>query len=534
MDAHLRQSNFSNYSDDLEEDRRLINQKLQLRRSKQQNYQEEEEDDQSVLDYYNNTNSSGRNNNFDLDSSIGYYNNDIADTNDNTTTNNIDVDEEQYLLRQAHAQDEQLIGGKVSRDDTEGLEALNQALTSPPVAWWAKRKQWQKKRRIIGGGFGGGMGMTSSARSGLGMEEGEADPNNIVMMGNDHEDMNMMNMMGNDGGEHQPYVTEEGVLGHPVMLTDPTALGYDTTAFRHATYGVGGIGGGGGDAYANTSSSSNNKKKRGPTVLYVPRAAIKRRSAQQVAYILSALCVVFLFMFFLEQLKLAQYAMVESPVPLSAYLAGEDRQDYDEVGKVTLGSLGLEEFDGKIQGIPVVEFGKIQLDRDDPLLAQETAAAGSPGGKTAAEDEQQSAGILHGADYFEILKGVITGWGITPAEVFVNELSPQYKALHWMAYEDILRRQPESDFQIKKIIQRYALSVIYFATAGELWRHSALFLSNLDECSWNMKVEPKYFLGAGGCEGGFVTRLDLWGNHLTVSVGVGIAVIFYFTSFLLS
>ena len=30
MDAHLRHSNFSNYSDDLEQDRRLINQKLQL------------------------------------------------------------------------------------------------------------------------------------------------------------------------------------------------------------------------------------------------------------------------------------------------------------------------------------------------------------------------------------------------------------------------------------------------------------------------------------------------------------------------
>jgi hypothetical protein len=508
MDAHLRHSNFSNYSDDLEQDRRLINQKLQLRRSKLQqqhnNYQEEEEEeDQSVLDYYYNNNQN------DLDN---YYNDGGVDHDDNN--NNMMMTQEEYVLRQAHEQDEQLIGGKVHHDNTEGLEAMNQALTSPPVAWWAKRKQWQKNKRML---FGG-----------------EADHHH-----NNQDYGQMNNMMDDDDDDDQPYVTtEEGVLGHPVMLTDPTTLGYDTTAFRHAY-------GGTAAAYANTASASsyNNKKKRGgPTVLYVPRAAIKRRSAQQMAYIISALCVVFLFMFFLEQLKLAQYAMVESPVPLSAYLAGEDRQEYDELGnpnKVTLESLGLEEFDGQIQGIPVVEFGQIQIDRDDPLAQQiqtETAAAaGSAEGETAKEEEeeQQSAEVLHGADYFEVLKGVITGWGITPAGVFANKLSPQYKALHWMAYEDLLRRQPDTDFQIKKIIQRYALSVIYFATAGELWRHSALFLSNLDECLWNMKVEPKYFLGAGGCEGGFITRLDLWGNHLTVSsVGCcGISFIFYFYFF---
>ena len=235
-------------------------------------------------------------------------------------------------------------------------------------------------------------------------------------------------------------------------------------------------------------------------------------------------------MFCLEQLKLAQYAMVESPVPLHAYyLAGEQgrqqqEEDYENVNnnKVTLGSLGLQQFDGNIEGIPVVEFGKIQVDRDDPLAQQvqttETATGGGGMTTTEEEEQQQSAGILHGSDYLEILKGVITGWGITPAEILTNELSPQYKALHWMAYEDILRRQPDTDFSVKKIIQRYALSVIYFATAGELWRDSALFLSNLDECSWNMKREPKYFLGAGACEEGFVTRLDLWGNLLTVSV----------------
>ncbi len=439
------------------------------------------------------------------------------------------MSDQEFLLRQAHEEDEHMIGGKVvdAHSDThsnihsnsvneEGLEACNQALTTMPAAWWAKRKQWQKRRSfgsmgsVMGGisrsGFGRGgnhQGLEDSSRADEMMMQ-EEEEMHMAMMENDHHDLH--------GGE----MMEDGAIGHPVLMTDPTTLGYDTDAFRQA-------GGNIGNTYTTPgSSNSNPKKKRGPTILYVPRAEIKRRRAQQTAYIISAFFVIFLFMFTLEQLKLAQYAMVESPVPLHVYLAGDGMQtEYEDINgnKVTLGSLGLQQFDGNIQGIPVVEFGKIPIDRDDPLAQQvqtETAAGG--GGMTTDEEQQQSAGILHGADYFEILKGVITGWGITPADIFANELSPQYKALHWMAYEDILRRQPDTDFQIKKIIQRYALSVIYFATSGELWRDSALFLSNLDECSWNMKREPKYFLGAGDCEEGFVTRLDLWGNHLTVSV----------------
>jgi len=529
MDAHLRQSTYSNHSSiDLEQDRRLINQKLQLRRSKQ-NY-EEEEDDQSLLDYYYNHNKHNDNYYFD-------GNNDeqqLLDLVDHHHHGDHDVVmDQELLLRQAHEQDEQMIGGKVTTtvnendhdspnnsNHNDGLDACNQALTTMPAAWWAKRKQWQK-RPVMGissrGGFGrGSMRMGSSFRSTIGNVDPEGGGGGGVderMMQQEEINTTMMMMMMVDEHDHPNgggggAEMEEGALGHPVMLTDPTTLGYDIDAFRQAS------GFNGAYTTPGSSSSSNGKKKRGPTILYVPRAEIKRRRVQQVGYIISALSVIFLFMFCLEQLKLAQYAMVESPLPLHAYLAGEDRQNQDDAGnpnKVTLGSLGLQQFDGNIDGIPVVEFGKIQLDRDDPLT--ETAAKG--GGMTTDEEQQQSAGILHAADYLEILKGVITGWGITPAEIFENEQSPQYKALHWMAYEDILRRQPDTDFQIKKIIQRYVLSVIYFATAGELWRDSALFLSNLDECSWNMRREPKYFLGAGACEEGFVTRLDLWGNHLT-------------------
>lgn len=489
MDVHLRQSKLSmNSNDDLEQDRRLLNQKLQLRKSRQQqSYVEEDlEDDPSVLDYYNYNKNSDWDNNNNISNGGGenYYN----DVNIGEGNDGIDVED---YLRQAHEHDEQLIGGRVPE---EGFEAMNQALTSPPVAWWAKRKQWQKRNNGLG----------SSGRSGLGTSMMNMGQEFEMMVGNNDQEEGIM--MNNHIGEQ--YLTDDqGVIGHPVMNTDPTAMGFDTDAFRNAYY--------------SSSSFSNNKKKRGsPAVLFVTRAELKRRRAQQMAYIIAAMCAIFLFIFFLEQLKLSHYAMVESPISLADYLSGER---YDETvgnpnNKVTLGSLGLEEFDGDIQGIPIVEFGKVPIDPNDPLAQQiqtETAGDGS-GGET--EFEQQSTGITHGSDYFETLKGVITGSGVTPDEVFANKHSPQYKALRWMAYEDILRRQPDTDFNIKKIIQRYVLSTVYFATAGNLWRHSALFLSNLDECSWNTKVEPKYFLGAGACVDGFVTRLELWGNHLTVSV----------------
>lgn len=528
MDNHLRYSNHS-IQDDLEQDRRLINQKLQLRRSKQQQNYEEEEDDQSVLDYYNNSGGGSTRN---------LYGDDYLDFDHGD-----DIDQEEFLLRQAHEQDEQMIGGKVvhtttdthsdtntsnhhhHHEEEEGLEACNQALTTMPAAWWAKRKQWQKRRDF--GSIGSVMGITSrssgfgggnSRGNNQGMEDSSRVEDNMMLQ----EEEEMM-MMENDNPDHHHggEMMEEGALGHPVLMTDPTTLGYDTDAFRQASGGNNNNGTASYTTPGSSSNLSNPKQKRGPTILYVTRAEIKRRRAQQSAYIISACFVIFLFMFCLEQLKLAQYAMVESPVPYHAYLAGESRQqeEYDDgtTDKVTLGSLGLQQFDGNIQGIPVVEFGKIPIDRDDPLAQQIQTETATGGGVTTDEEQQQSAGILHGADYFEILKGVITGWGITPADIFANELSPQYKALHWMAYEDILRRQPDTDYHTKKIIQRYALSVIYFATAGELWRDSALFLSNLDECSWNIKREPKYFLGAGDCEEGFVTRLDLWGNQLTVS-----------------
>lgn len=225
-------------------------------------------------------------------------------------------------------------------------------------------------------------------------------------------------------------------------------------------------------------------------------------------------------MFFLEQRKLSHYAMVKSPMSLSAYLAGEQLMAESDPGenngkKVTLGDLGLEEFD-KVDGIPQVEFGNIELNPNDPL-ANEVLANDPLVGNHQQQHPPPPAldefSQMHGADRFKLLKGVVVGWGVTPDEVFDNPSSPQYRALSWMAHDDVLHYTPENDHWIKKIVQRYTLAVIYYSTNGPGWSNTLFFLSNFDECNWNRKYEG-FFSGAGHCDGGFITALALWSNNL--------------------
>lgn len=237
----------------------------------------------------------------------------------------------------------------------------------------------------------------------------------------------------------------------------------------------------------------------------------------------SALCVVFLFMFLLEQRKLSHYAMVESPLTLSAYMAGEklmtSNSDTHFAEKVTLTDLGLEDFDQEEVKVPVVEFGTIEVNPDDPLandeLASDPFVGNHPAHPELAVDEANvdAFASVHGDERFELLKTVVVGWGVTPSEVLDNVHGPQYRALSWLAHEDMLRYTPKSDFWIKRIVQRYVLAVLYFATNGPGWGDTYNFLSEHEECNWNRKNRG-YFHGVGHCEGGFITVLALWENGL--------------------
>lgn len=76
---------------------------------------------------------------------------------------------------------------------------------------------------------------------------------------------------------------------------------------------------------------------------------------------------------------------------------------------------------------------------------------------------------------FEILKGV------SRVEDLENVGSPQQKAYQWIAYVDTLE-VPVTN--IKQIVQRYVLVVLYYSMGGPSWRSKLNFNSHFDECSW--------------------------------------------------
>jgi len=511
-DPNFRHSMMNN---DLQQDRRLIMKKIQHRKRSQRQSQRllQSETSQGAAD----GNKEGepqqqqRNNVDEYHGQSGITQTMSDDNEDSLDDDGYYRDEtfDEELLRdvkEAHQQDEQLLGGRIEDGQEEGLEAMNQALTSPPTQWWAMRKQWQKRQGNVmsmmgmgGRGGGGGRDVPDELLDGL---DGSLRSNHDGGIDGSHRSALSSSMRRNGQvgvGGTLMSTTTAGVVGHPVMLEDPTSIGYDVTSFRQ------------------NPNSLVEKKKRTPSVVFVSRDMLQKRKIKQMIYIIAALCVVFLFMFFLQQRKLSHYAMVESPISLSAYLAGEQllAEEYDDEGKkkVTLDDLGLKEFHG-VDWVPQVEFGSIELDPNDPLANGELANDPLVGDHINPPESVVDEFKLLGDDRFELLKSLVVGWAVSPLEVFDNRNSPQYLALHWMAHEDVLRYTPDDDRWIKKIIQRYALAVIYYSTDGLSWNKKLLFLSNYDECNWN-RENIGFFEGAGHCdEEGFITALTLWSNDL--------------------
>ncbi|KAL9189072.1 hypothetical protein ACHAXT_011562 [Thalassiosira profunda] len=462
-------------AEEVEEDRRLIMRKIQARRRQNRLARSQALDADAIDDAA--SAAAGHSRRVSEATGLSTY----ADDGEIMVMDS-SFDEDLIEMQAAHEEDEQLIGGRIEEcgaNEEENLEAMNQALTSPPVAWWAMRKQWQKRRGELN--LVGGVG-TFGAGNRSGDDVPEVGEEEVMVEGPDGAYW--------DAGPS----TDAGLVGHPVLLDDPSSLGFDQNAYRQNPY------------------STRDKRKRGPTWVYVSHKELQKRKMQQMMYIVASLCVVFLFMFLLEQRKLSHYAMVESPISLSAYLAGEHLAEKEETMK--LGDLGLEQF-GKVH-VPDLDFSNIEIDPGDPLANEELANDPLVGNHPTEEIAH-----VHGSERYEMLKKIVVGWQVTPAEVLENHSSPQHMALHWMAYDDGLRYTPDNDHLIKKIVQRYTLATLYYSTNGSAWTNTLFFLSNADECNWNWNhmLDPTdhglHFKGVGHCEDGIITALALWSNNLS-------------------
>ena len=469
------------------------------------------------------------------------------------------------LLREArewHEQDEMSIG----TGGEEGLEAMTRALTNHPVAWWEMRKQWQKRRgggaavtQNLGGGGGGGGGTSSAARGG-GVGGGLASGGGAggtgegggggggrgggVGGGAPSYDRGGGGCDDDDddrGGDHA--TTDWGACAHPVMREDPAGIGYDPSAFRQSPYhATGGVGFGGVGPNSNneaTSSSSSpggggnrRRGRRGPTVIYATRDVVQKRQLLQGLYVIASVCVVILFMFLLGQRKLSNYAMVGSPLSMSAYLAGEELMTAGSDGGGSGSGSGVADgggggggyYDygagmeqgggGQAASAAFAGFGDIEVNPIDPLANEVLANDPLVGNHNMKEPSGAAAGAAAAGARFEQLKRVVVSRSITPESTFADPSTAQYRALDWLANDDVLRYEPDSERWSRKIVQRYTLATVYYATNGQGWKNTLFFLSNRDECDWN-RVYMGYFSGAGKCnKEGYVTVLALWGNFL--------------------
>jgi hypothetical protein len=88
------------------------------------------------------------------------------------------------------------------------------------------------------------------------------------------------------------------------------------------------------------------------------------------------------------------------------------------------------------------------------------------------------------------LKDAATAVPMTPMDEFMRNLpayslkmaqanasSPQAKALSWL--------QGDSDYELYRLNQRYALGVLYYSMEGELRNSSLGWMSNSSECEWD-------------------------------------------------
>lgn len=148
-----------------------------------------------------------------------------------------------------------------------------------------------------------------------------------------------------------------------------------------------------------------------------------------------------------------------------------------------------------------------------------TSVLGTDKDKTN-KDNKSGFGALKLSKRFKQALPIITN--ITSEEILYDTRTPQYKALLWLADYD----KAQLDFSTMstsgssilvmeggnkpRILQRYILAVLFFATQGQYWNNTYGFLSEWDECQWAAYDSKGDVAGVSSCNGdGLVTSLLL-------------------------
>ena len=127
--------------------------------------------------------------------------------------------------------------------------------------------------------------------------------------------------------------------------------------------------------------------------------------------------------------------------------------------------------------------------------------------RNAANDDPQGTGVsVKVSKRFQQAMQFVTST-TTPEEILLNPTSPQHKALTWLADHD--GAQLDFSTNSPRIVQRFALAVLYYSTQGYGWSNDFNFLSILNECEWTGSLIGERG-GVSSCTvDGYVTSLIL-------------------------
>jgi hypothetical protein len=137
-----------------------------------------------------------------------------------------------------------------------------------------------------------------------------------------------------------------------------------------------------------------------------------------------------------------------------------------------------------------------------------------------SESGEVSTGTVSNTDSLRYDQGLAVLGPLVGTAVNDNT-SPQHRALSWLANVDPAELNFE-DTDLDKLLQRYVLTVIYYATDGENWEYQYNFLSGDDVCQWNMALDSNIW-GASCFNHISVNNLYLEDNHLkgTIPIDIG-------------
>lgn len=125
-------------------------------------------------------------------------------------------------------------------------------------------------------------------------------------------------------------------------------------------------------------------------------------------------------------------------------------------------------------------------------------------GETNAQNQKN--GKIYGSDQrLQDFMDYLAAQNISDAKALQKQGTPQYQAAEWIAKYDALQydipalgntNNTNTYPRPFRIVQRYILAVLYYATNSKGWTHTAEFLTNIDECDWNNVIAvPDYIVG---------------------------------------